>query len=76
MTKNQSSKNIVFQNKNDAKIKSKAHKFNLIPKCKSQSSLRQKDIEMNYIEILIKKIDEVILNYYKRIFYQYLEKLE
>ena len=76
MTKNQSSKNIVFQNKNDAKIKSKAHKFNLIPKCKSQSSLRQKDIEMNYIEILIKKIDEVILNYYKRIFYQYLENLE
>ena len=75
LTKNQSSKNII-PSKNDTKIKSKTHRVNLIPKCKSQTSLIQKDTEDNKIENFLSKINEVILNYYKRIFYQYLEKLE
>ena len=74
LSKHQSSKNVLPIIK-DSKIKSKTHRVNLIPKCKSQSSLLLNDKDNN-IGNFLNKIDEVILNYYKRIFYKYLEDLE
>ena len=70
---NESSKNLSFKKKNSSKVKNKKGNVKLIPKSKSQVALIQKNNEDNSVNQFIEIIEKVKYNYYKRIFFDYLE---
>ena len=64
---------IYLLKKNSSKVKNKKGNIKLIPKSKSQVALIQKNNEDNCVNQFIEIIEKVKYNYYKRIFFDYLE---